>query len=371
MSTTVRHRRKSPVTDKYKIDSTKLMYHPHRAAQTLDAQNNWELAKEVYPIYIEVSPLSICNHACSFCGVDYARGRDQIDLETFRTRVAEMGKLGVKSVMFAGEGEPLLHKDIVRMVTATRGAGIDVAFTTNGVPMTQKFAQQALPFVEWVKVSFNAGTPETYAKIHRTKERDFHTVVENIKYAVKFRREHEFGFNCSIGMQMVLLDENAHEVEDFLKLAKSLNVDYAVIKSYSQHKFSDTHIYENIDYSKYLELEKTVAIYSDANFTAIFRANGMVEKEPYDICMSTPNLWAYIDSKMDVYACSAYLLQDRFNLGSLKTQTFQDIWHGDKRKALFEEGIDISECRKNCRMDNCNRYLSSIKDGTIQHVNFI
>ena len=47
--------------------------------------------------------------------------------------------------------------------------------------------------------------------------------------------------------------ENADTMEDLVLLAKEIGLDYVVIKPYSQHKFSNTHIYEKIDYTPYLE----------------------------------------------------------------------------------------------------------------------
>ena len=57
--------------DTYKIDGSKILHHPERLKQWLNAQGNIEAQLKIYPIYMEISPIGGCNHRCTFCAVDY------------------------------------------------------------------------------------------------------------------------------------------------------------------------------------------------------------------------------------------------------------------------------------------------------------
>ncbi|MBF0095970.1 MAG: radical SAM protein [Magnetococcales bacterium] len=365
--------------DTFRIDSHKLIYHPDRAAQVLAAQGDWQRAKPVYPIYVEMALVGACNHRCVFCAVDYI-GYQSVRLEEslLNERIPEMARLGVKSIMYAGEGEPLLHKQVGAIAAMTKKAGIDVSFTTNGTVMPPGFLELGLPATSWLKVSINAGTPATYAAIHQTKESDFAKVVQNMSAMVRTRREHNL--SCTLGAQALLLDENADEMEQLARICRDeIGLDYLVIKPYSQHLFSNTQRYKGIDYARFLALGEALAPLNTERFSLIFRGHTMQkyaskEQERYNRCYAVPFLWAYVMADGTVSGCSAFLKDARFEYGNLCQNGFQEIWEGDLRQksfALVSQELDISECRVNCRMDEINRYLHQIYSQSVPHINFI
>ena len=354
--------------DKYRIDSHKLVYHVSRV-------NDWLEGKNVYPIYAEISPSGTCNHRCTYCALDFMEYQLRfLDKGLLKDRLSEMASLGLKSIMYAGEGEPLLHKDIGDIINHTKKAGIDVALTTNGVLLKEDLIESALEDITWIKVSINGGTRETYAKIHRAPPRNFDMVIKNMSYAVKVKRDK--GYASTLGMQLILLPENWHEAILLAQLARDIGMQYLVIKPYSQHPLSNTTKYKNIKYTDYLHLADTLSNFNGDDFRVIFRINTMKKWDEggrnYKHCYALP-FWSYIDAGGGVWGCSAYLGDERFHYGNLHQTSFKDIWEGEKRiKSVrwAENELDIHQCRVNCRMDEINRYLLDLKYPP-EHVNFI
>lgn len=347
--------------DIYRIDSTKIQFHPKRVSQWLEA-DTWELAKKVYPVYAEVTTCAACSHRCTFCSVD-AIGYPQISINQYRLTEAlyDMKRLGVRSVMFAGTGEPLLYKHMDDIVGVGARLGLDMAFTTNGVLLHKL---RTLDLCSWVKISMNAGTRDEYAAIHQTNPKDWDSIWSHLPEVIARKG------NCTLGIQAVVLPENYMTLANLAFLSKQIGLDYVVLKPYSQGTFSI--VQRTIDYS---EIEDELLALRD-NFPGfvIYRENAIrresESRHQYEKCMATPFMWVYLMANGDVFTCSAHLLDKRFCIGNINENSFQDIWEGERRRENWEmmrDTFDIKDCRKNCRMESANQYLDQVKHGVPHH----
>jgi cyclic pyranopterin phosphate synthase len=333
-----------------RIDSHKLMFH-------VDRLHKWLHGEKFFPIYVEVGPSGTCNHRCIFCALEYLGYEARyINTEMFKERLREMADGGVKSLMFAGEGEPLLHRDIGELICFAKECGIDVSVTTNGVLINKRISKESLEALSWIRVSFNAATRENYARVHGTQASDFDRVLENLKQLVSMKRRHQL--SCTIGVQLLMIPENYRETEQLANVLKDIGVD------------------KDFDYGQMLSFQEALNKLSASDFKILFRDHTMTkltEKERgYECCLGLP-FWAYISSDGGVWACSAFLGKEEFLYGNLYDQTFRQIWEGPKRKKVLEmveHELDVSQCREVCRLDEINRYLWELKHPH-PHVNFI
>ena len=354
--------------DKFKINSHKMIYHLGRV-------DSWMKGENVYPIYMEVSPSNACNYRCTFCAFDY-REYKLCFLETvrFKNILSELAQLGVKSIMYAGEGEPFLHKDMAEIVRHTKEVGIDVAMATNGALLAPKIIDECLGSFSWVRFSIGGGCQETHEKIHQCPKDDFDKVMSNMAYAVKVRNEKKYP--CALGFQFLLLPENKDEVFAFANLAKNLGVDYLVVKPFIKHLMSAHDIEKDFHYASFLSMEENLRKISDDKFNIILRTNIIQKLEApereYKKCLGLP-FFAEIAANGNVYTCGPHLGNEKFCYGNIYENTFKEIWEGEKRKKVLEmvaKDLDVNTCMKSCRLDEVNRFLWELKSPP-SHVNFI
>lgn len=353
--------------DEFRIDSHKLTYHVERLHKWIDGEG-------IYPVYVEISPSGGCNQRCIFCALDYLKYKPLfLRTPALKKFLKEIAFKGAKSVMFAGEGEPLLHKDISELIIYAKKQGLDVAVTTNGLLLTKKILARILGSLSWLRISLNAGTAKNYAFVHGAGPGDFDKAIANLKEAVKLKRRKKI--SSTIGVQFLLLNENYGEVYKLAAMLKKIGVDYLIVKPYSQHPQSYNRLGSKLDYKKLLYIEGRLKKYEGKNFKIIFRKNTMLnlkKRKPYKKCLGLP-FWSYLTSSGDLYGCSAFLGNRRFVYGNIYKESFNKAWNGRKRKKMMKMmacSWDINNCREVCRLDAINRYLWELKNPP-PHVNFI
>ncbi|MFH1537323.1 MAG: radical SAM protein [bacterium] len=353
--------------DDLKIDGHKLLYHPGRVS-------NWLGGAAVYPIYMEISPTARCNHRCVFCAFDYVEYPDR-SLETGRLKriIAEIAGLGVKSIMYAGEGEPFLHPDMAKIIAHTKRCGIDTAVATNATLLTPAAADACLGSLAWMRVSMNAGTPLGYAFVHGTSEKMFHKAVDNLKYAVELKRRE--GLGCTIGAQLVLVGENMGEVLPLAELLSEAGADYLTVKPCVSHPLSRHGRAEECDPAEIERLHGELEKFENENFKIVFRRHSFrklaAERQRYGACHGI-NFFAEIASDGEVYTCGPFLGVKEHSYGNINESSFREIWEGERRKKVLRHvsELDVGRCMPNCRLDEINLYLWQLLNPP-DHVNFI
>src|SRR5215469_4970323 len=111
------------------------------------------------PAVCDFSVTNLCNAACDFCG--FARDKRMsgparhADAEAFSRALPILHRRGIRYVTLQG-GEPLVHPDIVRLVSQTMAAGISCAVITNGWFLPRHIASLASAGLDRLIISIDS-----------------------------------------------------------------------------------------------------------------------------------------------------------------------------------------------------------------------
>ncbi len=349
-----------------RMDSHKLIYHPEEVAR-------WNRGELIYPIELEIGPSGACNHRCTFCALDHLGYKPNfLKKEIILRDIAQIRSMGgAKSVICAGEGEPLLNKEITEIINGMKKLGTDVAMSTNGALLSKEISKECLGSLTWIRFSIASFEDDSYYKIQQAKAGDLDKVKKNLADAVDVKRKN--GYKTTLGVQCLLLPENADQLPHMAEELKRIGVDYLAVKPFMQNLHSNHR--KEVDYESIADLENKLKEYSDENFSVIVRLNAMKKlqhKKTYEKCLGLPFM-AHIDSKGNVWPCVSHIGTEGFCYGNINEQTFKEVWEGDRRKEVINMiwSKDIHEiCQTTCRLDEINRYLNELKH-PMEHVNFI
>jgi len=347
------------------LDSHKINYHPRQIADFFDG-------KLKAPIYVEISPTGICNHKCLFCHYNYLGHEGKFVKGKMLELIKELADIGVKCVVFAGNGEPTLHVDTLEAIVLAKSLGMDVALSTNGALLNEKHFEILAQNLTWIRFSFNAGSEENYAHVHQTKENDFNKVIQNIKRLKEVKTK--LKSDLTIGTQFVLIPENKDFALEHGKLLKSIGVDYFSIKHFYNHSHNEFQVTENISNEFIEELSNEAEKLCDDKFTFLVRStNNLSSQRAYDKCYGLEFL-LFIDENGDVFSCFSHQYDKKTIMGNIFKRSFKEIWQSEEKKQSIDHinnCINKNQCQPNCRHHQINNYLWELKNPSTSHINFI
>lgn len=347
------------------LDSHKINYHPKEIVNFFDGNLR-------APIYIEISPTGVCNHKCLFCHYNYLGHEGRFKQGKILELVKEFASIGVKSLVFAGNGEPTLHTDTFEAIVLAKSLGIDVALSTNGALLKDKHFEVLAKNLTWIRFSFNAGSEENYAYVHQTDGKDFNKVIENIE-KLKAAKE-RLGSKITIGSQCVLIPQNKDYILEHAKRLKKLGVDYFSVKHFYDHSHNEFMVDEVIDDDFIMMLDEESKNISNDTFNFLVRSTkNLSSQRIYDKCYGLEFI-VFIDELGDVYTCFSHQYDKKTVLGNVFEKSFKEIWDSDERKnavGYINDCIIKNNCQPNCRHHQINNYLWEIRHASIPHINFI
>jgi len=351
---------------RYNFDGNKLIYHMDRVYA------HYLRGEKIYPLHIDLGATKACNARCRYCyGVFQKMTGEMIRVDVLKKLLRDAPLLGIKSMTITGDGEPTINPGIYDAVQTGKQYGLDIGFATNGIALNPNKIMTLLESLVWMRFNLSAADREAYKFIHGIDAWD--KVQENIVEAVELKRI--LNENCTIGLQMVLTPETFDNVLKEAEFAIETEVDYFVIKQYSDPGCSTMSPFDMKQYDEMTDtLKKAEAMSNDkTKIIPKYSHIAMKGKRNYDHCVDCPLLFQ-ISGSGKCYPCGYLFGNDRFCYGDLHKQSLKEILDSEHYWEIIKymrEKFDVhKDCEGCCRHDSCNEFIWDFIH-IPEHLNFI
>jgi len=337
------------------------------------------------PIYAQLVISDLCNQACGFCAY---RSEGYESNQLFKVidsngvannnpnRMIERGKafgilndlqmIGTKAILFTGGGEPTVHPQCKEIFRHARELGLDFAVTTNGTRFDAELIDILIQ-AKWVRISLDAGSGPTYAETRKSSRETFRRVVESI--ADLAWRKQEADSDVLIGVGFVVTRENWREVYDAAEIAKDQGADSFRISAAFTTERAD---YFDDWYDDAANQCREAESLSDDSFTV----SNMFPARVADLAQGPPDyqtchymqIVTYIGADLNVYRCCDTAYNERGLIGSLKNQSFRELWESQAKRDDFAS-FNARNCAW-CQFNPRNRSIETIVNPQLIHENF-
>src|SRR5262245_22668520 len=296
-------------------------------------------------IYLETT--SRCNSLCETCILTFGGREPQKDLgwDEFRRVVDQFPVL--ERVLLHGIGEPLLNRDLPRMIEHLKDRGATVLFNSNAITLTPRLRSALIASrLDELRISLDATTAPTYARIRGVDALD--KVVANLEGLAEAKRR-AASASPRVTLWFTALKDNIEEIPGLVPLAarvsaEGINLQRLVYNGLGMAT-EEQSLFGRVKDREEALLALTEAAAAEAGVA--FTASGAVAPEvsltpthddrPWSACRRPFSL-VYVTVHGNVLPCciAPFITQhyDGIVLGNLFQQSLEEVWWG-KRYLTF------------------------------------
>jgi len=269
--------------------------------------------KAPFSIQVEVSQL--CNIKCNYCMQSFIKQKDNamMSMDLFIRLCDEIGMLRarLKSVNFAGWGEPLMNKYLPAMIRHlhVRTTTDSIAVITNGLLLAPPTSRALVDAgTNHIRVSLQGITSKAYLKTCG-KKIDFKKFVSQIRFLYKNKKD------CQI----------------YVKVAD------VALEPGEEEKFYE--IFDPICDRMFVEKIRPMFKENESDGKLVSKYGG---EHPPVICCPQPFYMVGITACGDILPCCSYY--DPTRLGNISDKSLRGIWGGEGLK--FFQRMMLLQIRK-------------------------
>ena len=303
-------------------------------------------------LYIEVT--NHCNSLCVSCPLTYDHflpfePKHHLSWGDFRRIVDQVPV--IERAILHGIGEPLLNRDLPRFVAHLKERGATVLFNSNGVLLDERRGDAlAAAGLDELRISIDAVTPDLYARLRGIDQ--LPRILANLR---AFLARHGGRSAPRISLWLVGMQENLHQLPDFVRLGADLGVPEVYLQRLvyfgnGSRIADDTtmaqeqSLYASLEAQQAALIDESMRLATELGVT--FRASGATTPHesiavkgdaPWRGCMR-PWILMYITANGTALPCciSPFAAEEftTIMLGNVLEESLPAVWNGERYQKL-------------------------------------